>query len=103
MPTSAGKTRVAELMIIQSLIKNPKTKCVYVAPYRALVSEVENSFVSVFSNLGYRVTSILGSFETDAFEQYLFSESDILVLTPEKLDLLYRMHKASFKQISLII
>ena len=40
MPTSAGKTRIAEITIVHTLVHNPGAKCVYVAPYRALVAEL---------------------------------------------------------------
>ena len=38
MPTSAGKTRVAELAIVHTLATQPGAKCVFIAPYRALAS-----------------------------------------------------------------
>ena len=90
MPTSAGKTRIAELAIVDMLIKNPGSKCVYVAPYRALVSELEDNFINLFGDLGFRVSSIIGTFEKDPFEEKLVEDADILILTPEKLDLLLR-------------
>jgi superfamily II DNA/RNA helicase len=90
MPTSAGKTRVAELAIVHTLTTIPNAKCVYIAPYRALVSELEQAFFNLFGDLGFRVTSIVGSYESDDFEQLLVAEADIWVMTPEKLDLLKR-------------
>ena len=36
MPTSAGKTRIAELAILDTLSKVPKTQAVYIAPFNAL-------------------------------------------------------------------
>ena len=61
MPTSAGKTRVAELAIVDTLVHEPGAKCVYVAPFRALVSEVEQTFATLLSDLGFRVSTILGT------------------------------------------
>jgi superfamily II DNA/RNA helicase len=90
MPTSAGKTRIAELAIIYALIKHSDAKCVYIAPYRALVSELEESFLNLFGDLGYRVSSVIGTFESDDFEELLLRDADIIVTTPEKLDLLFR-------------
>ncbi len=93
MPTSAGKTRIAELAIVHTLINSPGAKCVYVAPYRALVSEVEQSFLLLLRELGYRVSSVNGvteDYNIDDLEELLFRETDILVTTPEKLDLLSR-------------
>jgi helicase len=103
MPTSAGKTRVAELAIVNTLIQNPDSKCVYVAPYRALVSEVEQSFLGLLTDLGFRVASVTGSFESDEFEELLFNETDLLVLTPEKLNLLRRAHPEFLERVKLFI
>src|SRR5436305_896064 len=33
MPTSAGKTRVAEMAMVHTLVTQPGSKCVYIAPY----------------------------------------------------------------------
>lgn len=103
MPTSAGKTRVAELAIVDSLINSPNTKCVYVAPYRALVSELQSSFFNLLNDLGFRVSKILGSYEYDEFEMTLFKETDLLVTTPEKLDLVLRVHPEFLENARLFI
>jgi superfamily II DNA/RNA helicase len=103
MPTSAGKTRIAEMAIVHTLIKDPKAKCIYVAPYRALVSELQQSFFAIFSDLGYRISSITGSYESDDFEELLFKKTDILILTPEKLDLLFRSKPEFLDNLKLVI
>lgn len=90
MPTSAGKTRIAELTMVHTLVNSPGAKCVYVAPYRALVSELQQSLLNVLSDLGYQVSSVTGTYESDDFEELLFRETDVLVTTPEKLDLVLR-------------
>ncbi len=44
MPTSAGKTKIAELAILRFLAihrQDPDAKCVYVAPFRSLAVEVD--------------------------------------------------------------
>ncbi len=103
MPTSAGKTRVAELAMVDALVKYPGSKCVYIAPYRALVSELEQSFLRLFSDLGYRVSSITGSYESDDFEELLFRETSVIVTTPEKLDLLLRIHSEFLSSVRLFV
>lgn len=90
MPTSAGKTRIAELAIIHTLVNDPEARCVYVAPYRALVAELEQSLLNLLSDLGYRVSTVTGTYESDDFEDLLLRQTDVLVTTPEKLDLLFR-------------
>lgn len=103
MPTSAGKTRIAELAIVHTLLSNENAKCIYVAPYRALVSEVEQSFFYILSDLGFRVSSIIGAYESDDFENLLFHETDVLITTPEKLDLLFRARQDFLQNVHLFI
>jgi len=103
MPTSAGKTRLAELAIVHKLINNPGKKCIYVAPYLSLVSELRHSFLNIFRDLGFNVSSITGSYESDDFEEILFYHADILILTPEKLDLLFRIKPEFLEKVSLVV
>lgn len=103
MPTSAGKTRIAELVMVQMLAKNPGKKCIYVAPYRALVSELEDTFLNLFGDLGFRVSTIVGTYEQDPFEEKLIEDADVLVLTPEKLDLVLRSHSELLDDVKLFI
>ncbi len=102
MPTSAGKTLIAELMIIHSLIKNPNSKAVYIAPFNALVHEITQNF-SKIERLGYSLSSISGAYEIDEFDFLWINTTDILVATPEKIDLLYRINSDFFNNISIII
>ncbi len=103
MPTSAGKTRVAELAIVYSLIAKPGLKCVYVAPYRALANEIEQSFANLFHDLGYGVSTVPGGYDQDEMGENLVECSDVLVLTPEKLDLLLRLQPESLEKVALIV
>jgi len=103
MPTSAGKTRIAELVALDTFARHEDAKCVYVAPYRALADQVERDFGTAFSDLGFRVSSVLGSFELDDFQDFLLRETDLLVTTPEKLDLLYRARPEFFHDVQLIV
>ncbi len=103
MPTSAGKTRVAEMAIVHQLLSQPGSKCVYVAPYRALAGEIEEAFVHLLSDLGLRVSSVIGTYESDAFEQALVADAHLLVLTPEKLDLLHRVNTEALNDVRLIV
>lgn len=104
LPTSGGKTRIAEMAIIDTLQRYPESKCVFVAPYRALASEVERSMGAILNDLGYRVSSvIIGSYESDEFEEFLLQTADLLILTPEKLDLVLRLRPDISDQIKLIV
>ena len=103
LPTSGGKTRIAEMAILDTLQRYPDAKCVFVAPYRALASEVERSMGAVLNDLGYRISSVIGSYESDEFEEFLLRTADLLILTPEKLDLVLRLRPDISDQIKLIV
>ncbi|MEH7444734.1 DEAD/DEAH box helicase [Bacillus sp. JJ1122] len=101
MPTSAGKTLIAELSILQQVGGNKK--CLYIAPFRSLVNEVENNLSNRLSKLGYVVSSLSGSYELDELDQFWLKEADVLVATPEKVDFLIRVKPELFDDISLFV
>ncbi|MCK5146823.1 DEAD/DEAH box helicase [bacterium] len=103
MPTSAGKTFIAELSILKYLIKYPNKKCIYIAPFRALTNEKEIELSKYLSKLGFSVSSLSGSYEIDEFQDVILSETDLLIATPEKVDLLLRINPDFFNNISFIV
>ncbi len=106
MPTSAGKTRVAELTILQFLIDNqfePEAKCLYIAPFRSLAVEVEDALKRSFQPLGFRVSELYGGFELSPIERLLIERTKIIVATPEKIDAFLRYNPELGNQIRLII
>lgn len=106
MPTSAGKTLVAKFSIIQSKALFPNGTIAYVVPTRALVNQITYELRSDFSQTGleFRVEQTVPVIELDPLEEKLLSKPpDILVTTPEKLDLLIRRNHPSTAQISLIV
>jgi hypothetical protein len=56
LPTSAGKTRIAELCILSTLARVKRV--VYVTPLRALSAQVERVLARTFIPLGFSVTSL---------------------------------------------
>lgn len=103
MPTSAGKTRVAELAIVHSLLSRPDRSCLYIAPFRALADEVEASLDAVLGEVGLGASSIVGGPETIGVEEILAAESQVLVLTPEKADLLMRVRPDLVDSVGLVV
>jgi superfamily II DNA/RNA helicase len=103
MPTSAGKTFIAELAILNSLVTNPGKKCLYVAPFRALTNEKEGELADYISKIGYSVSALTGSYEIDEFQNLMLDETDVLIATPEKMDLLLRLNPDFFNTVSLIV
>jgi helicase len=103
MPTSAGKTRVAEMAIVHELVRNPAARCLYIAPYRALASEIEASFDLLLGELGFGATALQGGLEETGLEEFLGAEEQVLVCTPEKADLLLRIHPEVIANVELIV
>ncbi len=103
MPTSAGKTFIAELSILKHLIAHPEKKCIYIAPFRALTNEKEREIGDYLSKLGFSVSALSGSYEMDEFQQIVLDETDVLIATPEKIDLLLRVNASYFSNVSLIV
>ncbi|WP_395639010.1 DEAD/DEAH box helicase [Pseudolysinimonas sp.] len=96
LPTSAGKTLIAEYRIIQSLsvFRSSRGWVAYVAPTRALVNQITTRLRRDLGALGIQVEKVSPALEIDGVEaELLTSDSepfDVLVATPEKLDLMLR-------------
>ena len=103
MPTSAGKTRIAELAIVNMLVSEGDQKAIYVAPFRSLADEVEEALTPILADLGFRVSTILGGFEVDELEAQIVGSADLIVTTPEKLALLARIRPELLADVGLVI
>lgn len=104
MPTSSGKTLLAEFNIIVVKALNQNAKVIYVVPSRALVNQVYNDLQLDFEGLDFKIEKTSSAIEIDPSEdELLHEEIDILVSTPEKLDLLVRRNHESVRNVSLFI
>lgn len=103
MPTSAWKTFIGEISILNHLIKFPEKKCIYIAPFKALTNEKEDELSKNLSRLWYSVSTLSWSYEIDEYQRLLMEETDVLIATPEKIDLLFRLDKNYFNNVSLIV
>lgn len=105
MPTSSGKTLIAEFGIVQALALNPGSKVAYVVPTRALVNQVARRLRLDLSELDYAVEAAVPVFELDPVEDEFLRghKVDVLVTTPEKLDLLIRQEHPSVANLSLVV
>ena len=98
LPTSSGKTLIAEFRILQALNQFDIEKgwVAYLAPTRTLVNQVTRQLRRDFSALGIVVEQVSPALEIDGAEMSLLQDSPsapvfrVLVTTPEKLDLLLR-------------
>jgi len=103
MPTSAGKTFIAEISILNQLVKRPGKKCIYIAPFRALTNEKETEIGTYLSKLGFSVSALSGSYEMDEFQQIILEDTDVLIATPEKIDLLFRLKPSYFEDVAFVV
>ncbi|MCY4490887.1 MAG: DEAD/DEAH box helicase, partial [Thaumarchaeota archaeon] len=93
LPASSGKTMIAEFKILQVQSQRGKDFWIaYVVPTRALVNQITSGLRRDFDGLGIRVEKMSGALEQNKFEESLVNsrEFDVLVTTPEKLNLLLR-------------
>lgn len=106
MPTSAGKTLLAKFSIVQTKALNPASTIAYIVPTRALVNQVTLDLRADFGGMTppLRVEQTVSAFELDPTEDRLLQfKPDVLVTTPEKLDLLVRSDHSVTQDLSLII
>ncbi|MEW8051960.1 MAG: DEAD/DEAH box helicase, partial [Candidatus Thiodiazotropha sp.] len=101
LPTSAGKTRVAELCILRCLSEGRRV--VFVTPLRALSAQTEVSLQRTFGPLGKRISALYGSIGTSDFEEDALKARDIVVATPEKLDFALRNDPSIIDDVGLIV
>ncbi len=106
MPTGSGKTRIAELTILKFLMERqdePGRKCLYVAPYRALAAELEQSLRQSFAPIGIGVSQLYGSYDLNPAESLIVEDSQVLIATPEKMDAFLRYNADIAQQVDLVI
>lgn len=108
MPTSGGKTLLAQFRILQALNQFDADSgwVAYVAPTRALTAQITRRLRRDFEPIGLRVEQLSGAIEVDAFEEELLTDQerpfDVLVATPEKLSLVIR-NKNVPRQLALVV
>ena len=100
-PTASGKTLIATLAMIQHIIKH-KTKVVYLSPLRALAAEKFSEFKKLETlKLERKIKVSISTGDFDSAGN--LANSDILILTNEKMDSLMRYGPAWIDDIGLVI
>jgi replicative superfamily II helicase len=107
MPTSGGKTLLAQFKILQAINNFGETKgwVAYIAPTKALVAQILRRLRRNFSPIGIKVEKLSGAIEIDILEEDMLNNAesfDILVATPEKMQLVLRNHKID-RPLSLLV
>ncbi|XGW28221.1 hypothetical protein V3C99_008208 [Haemonchus contortus] len=107
-PTGAGKTNIAMLCILNTIhehrmlsgeIAKDEFKIIYIAPMKALATEMTSSFGKRLAPLGLQVRELTGDTTLSKKE---VSETQMLVLTPEKWDVVTRKGSSDNSLTSLV-
>ncbi len=98
LPTSSGKTLIAQFRILQALnqFDHERGWVVYLAPTCTLVNQIARQLRRDFEPLDIIVEQVSPALEVDNIESELLHQNDpeqefrVLITTPEKLDLMLR-------------
>ncbi len=101
LPTSAGKSRIAELCILRCMAA--RRRVVFITPLRALSAQTEINLQKTFIPLGKSISTLYGSIGTSPFEENALGSRDIVVATPEKLDFALRNDPTLLDDVGLIV
>ena len=101
LPTSAGKTRIAEIAALMCL--SVSKRVLIVTPLRALSAQTERTFRQTFAPLGFSVSSLYGASGLSAGDEDALRSMDIIIATPEKLDFALRNDATLIDDIGLVV
>jgi hypothetical protein len=101
LPTSAGKTRIAELCILRCLAAGQRV--MFVTPLRALSAQTEATLQRAFGPLGKTISALYGSIGVSEFDEDAIRDRDIVVATPEKLDFALRNDPSLLDDVGLLV
>ena len=101
LPTSAGKTRIAELCILRCLAGGRRV--VFITPLRALSAQTETTLQRTFGPLGKTTSALYGSIGVSGFDEDAIRDRDIVVATPEKLDFALRNDPSLLDDVGLLV
>lgn len=98
VPTASGKTLIAELLMIRSILELGG-KCLYIVPLRALASEKLEEFKK-YEVLGVKVAISTGDY--DSADAWL-RDYDVIIATSEKADSLLRHRSPWLKDVKVLV
>ena len=92
IPTSAGKSLIAQLTILKVLEDAEDTTCVYVVPTNALLNQVKNDLNSILCKMNLNVGTLVSGYDiiNSDIEENQLDTSRVIIVTQEKLDSLIR-------------
>lgn len=96
-PTASGKTLVAELAFLDTIL-NKNKKAIYIVPLRALASEKYKEFKKMYGN-DIKIRVSIGDIQNESF----IYDYDLLIVTAEKLDSMIRHDKKFIENVKLVL
>ena len=96
-PTGSGKTLVAELALLDTII-NKKKRVVYIVPLKALASEKYREFINLYNDY-FKIRIAISEIQNEKYNY----DYNIIIVTPEKLDSLIRHNKNFIDDVGLLI
>jgi len=101
LPTSAGKTRIAEIATLMALAS--ARRVLIITPLRALSAQTERTFRKTFAPLAFSVSSLYGACGLSIRDEDALRTHDIIIATPEKLDFALRSDPSLIADVGLIV
>lgn len=96
-PTGSGKTLVAELAMLDTIL-NKKKRVIYIVPLKALATEKFREFKEMYSGL-FTIKVSVG----DVSDERFANDFDLLILTSEKLDSMIRHSRSFIDDVGLVV
>lgn len=109
MPTSAGKSLLAEMQILFSIhnftTSDFKPTVCYIVPTNALIEQVRLDLQSDFKDFNFNIETALPYYDVDEIENEILTREhiDILISTPEKLEALVRQNHPAIQNTRLVV
>lgn len=97
IPTASGKSLVAYLAVLKSVLNGGKA--LYIVPLRALAAEKYED-LRRFEDLGIRVALSMGDYDSD---EPTLKSYDVIIATSEKADSLLRHRSHWLKQLTVVV
>ncbi len=98
VPTSAGKTLVAEICMLKSILEG-HGKALYLVPLRSLAREKYSEFKK-YESLGITISMSIGDYDSPGTR---LKDADIVVLTTERADSLVRHKTQWLEEVGIIV
>lgn len=103
LPTSSGKTKIAEINILKTFADDPSSIILYLAPYKSLAFEVEEILKKNLDSVGISVSNMYGDGTESIFDEFIIGDASVLIVTPEKAKMILRNDDEIKSRIKLVV